>query len=732
MEINAAQGIDRLRLRRDAELGRALIRAQRVLQAETLAAYLLDDEGSLSVAAILDTPLGFTVNPSVESGDERYVSAAAFQRRRALLVGSAEVRRIARATPANVKHIPFDMKVASAPVSAARAAHQRYGVLTARWVPDRDVSGSTMASFAEVARDLGRALESLAEAGTDLSAPRTPVFVSTPQHGSVTQQAVEGEADPRPPRLNYGSRTYLFRLQKLGGRLASAARVADVIAAVQAEVVRPLGGRGIVVCLVEQGHLQVVGSAGATRDDVRNVDGLENDAHAPETEAVKLVSPRLYASVRALHEDYPGLDRYHDDKLRAFLPLVSNGRVAGCCVISSDRPLALSNEQLALLMIMLSQVAQSLDRTRAHEIERATVQGMRRALLPRGLPHVRELDMVARYAPHPQATGRLLGSEWYDVLELPDRQIGMIIGWVRGRELDAIGVMGQLRAGVRAYAMEEHDPAGILTRSNRLLAALDTDLLAGCCCLWLDLRNGVMTVANADHPAALVTGRDQTAHPEHLPVGPPLGQQCGTVYRQDEVVVAPGGLILLHTGAAAAGMSESTVERLRADLADHAADNLEPLADLIDDDTTLLLARYEGPRSKLGRTAHASVERHEVERIHELRAFLRGLSHAWGLDAITANLELLASEVVTNALIHAHTDVDVLLREYPDRLRVEVRDNDPRPPVPAAVIDLDEADLGQAESGRGLIIVEAVADAWGSSPAGRGKSTWFELVTPEA
>ncbi|MFE2446691.1 ATP-binding protein [Streptomyces sp. NPDC059426] len=88
-------------------------------------------------------------------------------------------------------------------------------------------------------------------------------------------------------------------------------------------------------------------------------------------------------------------------------------------------------------------------------------------------------------------------------------------------------------------------------------------------------------------------------------------------------------------------------------------------------------------------------------------------------------MELLVSEVVTNALIHAHSKVDLRLREYPHRIRVEVRDGNPYPPVPTALLDDDARNL-EAESGRGLLIVEALATAWGSSPAGRGETTWFE------
>lgn len=95
---------------------------------------------------------------------------------------------------------------------------------------------------------------------------------------------------------------------------------------------------------------------------------------------------------------------------------------------------------------------------------------------------------------------------------------------------------------------------------------------------------------------------------------------------------------------------------------------------------------------------------------------------------MTDDLELMASEVVTNALIHADSDVELRLRDYPDHIRLEVRDSDVSPPVPSSLSAAEEENA-QAEHGRGLIIVDSLATTWGSSPSGRGKTVWLELST---
>jgi anti-sigma regulatory factor (Ser/Thr protein kinase) len=83
------------------------------------------------------------------------------------------------------------------------------------------------------------------------------------------------------------------------------------------------------------------------------------------------------------------------------------------------------------------------------------------------------------------------------------------------------------------------------------------------------------------------------------------------------------------------------------------------------------------------------------------RTFVRKHLHQWGLDGQVDDLELMTSELVTNALLHADSDVDLRMREYEDHLRVEVRDSDPMPAVPEPIA-LSNEPGSESEHGRGL------------------------------
>ncbi|MBK6012642.1 ATP-binding protein, partial [Streptomyces sp. MBT53] len=92
-------------------------------------------------------------------------------------------------------------------------------------------------------------------------------------------------------------------------------------------------------------------------------------------------------------------------------------------------------------------------------------------------------------------------------------------------------------------------------------------------------------------------------------------------------------------------------------------------------------------------------------------------------DEMLETVELLASEVIANAVLYSAAPCDVAVTRTDERLRVEVTDTDPS--LPSAV----EAGPND-ESGRGLLLVDALADAWGMQPQPPGKTTWFE-ITPE-
>ena len=111
----------------------------------------------------------------------------------------------------------------------------------------------------------------------------------------------------------------------------------------------------------------------------------------------------------------------------------------------------------------------------------------------------------------------------------------------------------------------------------------------------------------------------------------------------------------------------------------------------------------------------------DLESTTAARRFAERTMVDWSVDGERfETARLLVSELVANAVTHAETGVTLQLDLSPERLRVEVRDEadgEPRARRPGH----------DDPTGRGLMIVEALADRWGVEPTPPGKTVWFEL-----
>lgn len=109
--------------------------------------------------------------------------------------------------------------------------------------------------------------------------------------------------------------------------------------------------------------------------------------------------------------------------------------------------------------------------------------------------------------------------------------------------------------------------------------------------------------------------------------------------------------------------------------------------------------------------------------VRHARSFMATTLEDWRLASLVDPAVLLVSEVVTNAVLHARTPFRLELSASASALRTEVYDGSPAEPR------LRPAD-GAATTGRGLLLLEAMASRWGWQPAGPGKMVWFELPVP--
>jgi phosphoserine phosphatase RsbU/P len=294
----------------------------------------------------------------------------------------------------------------------------------------------------------------------------------------------------------------------------------------------------------------------------------------------------------------------HSDYLRrssrsmAGVPLTLDGQVIGVLHVSSAELDRFGEDDLGLLVPAAERAALAIGRGRIVERERRIAETLQRSLLPEVLPSIEGLELAARFTPGAEVE---VGGDWYDALPLPSGELAVVIGDVAGKGLRAATLMGELRAGLRAYAIEGGGPMETLTRLNRL--AQRSSQMATVVLLHVAPDLGRLTYASAGHLPPLLLAADGSAR--YLEGGastPLLALREGVA--DGSAGLAPGDCVVLYTDGLVERRREpidESLERLRSAaegfegaveaLCDHLIEMLEPPAGSAQDDTAVIALR---------------------------------------------------------------------------------------------------------------------------------------------
>jgi serine phosphatase RsbU (regulator of sigma subunit) len=200
---------------------------------------------------------------------------------------------------------------------------------------------------------------------------------------------------------------------------------------------------------------------------------------------------------------------------------------------------------------------------RLYDEQRTVADAVQHSLLPREVPEVEGLEIEVRY--RPGVRGTEVGGDWYDVVDLANGHLLVVVGDVAGRGLRAATVMAMLRHATRAYALDGDAPTDLPAKLTRLMRLDQDSGFATVLLLDLDLRARTATVVNAGHPRPLLVNGDR--HFVEAPVGLPVGVEGERVQESVRVEVAPGSTLLAFTDGLFERRGESVddgMERLRS------------------------------------------------------------------------------------------------------------------------------------------------------------------------
>ncbi|MPY52674.1 SpoIIE family protein phosphatase [Streptomyces acidicola] len=416
------------------------------------------------------------------------------------------------------------------------------------------------------------------------------------------------------------------------------------------------------------------------------------------------------------------------------VPLRARGVILGVVTFWRSQSPPFAQEEISLAEELVARAAVSIDNARRFTRERTMAVTLQRSLLPHELPKQSAVDVAHRYLPAEAGLGGV-GGDWFDVIPLPGARVAIVVGDVVGHGLHAAASMGQLRTAVHNLSTLDLPPDELLWHLDELVTRIDQDrdgngeapMLTGATCLYAiyDPVSRLCTMARAGHLEPIIVHPDGDAELPGVPVGPPLGLG-GLPYEKTEILLPEGSSIVLYTDGLVEDRQrdiDEGIERLRHAVAhagrtpdqmcQAAIDAMLPTAPR--DDVALIVA---GTRLLNGdRTASWDVPA-DPSAVAGVRAAAAQLLQDWGMEEEAFTLELVLSELVTNAIRHASGPIRVrLIRDR--SLICEVSDGSSVSPHLRRATTMDEG-------GRGLFLVAQFADRWGTRYTSGGKVIWTE------
>ncbi|MFJ7077420.1 SpoIIE family protein phosphatase [Streptomyces sp. NPDC098781] len=422
------------------------------------------------------------------------------------------------------------------------------------------------------------------------------------------------------------------------------------------------------------------------------------------------------------------------------VPLRARGTTLG--VVSfyrSLQPASFEDDDLSLAQEVVGRAAICIDNARRYTREHNTALALQRSLLPRGRSEQSAVEVAYRYLPAQAG----VGGDWFDVIPLSGARVALVVGDVVGHGLLAAATMGRLRTAVHNFCSLDLSPDDLLTHLDDLVGRLDRGEgwaaenspdsgIVGATCLYAvyDPVSRRCTLTRAGHPQPAVVAPDGTVEFVDLPSGPPLGLG-GMPFETVELELAEGSRLVLYTDGLVEDRHrdiDAGLDKLRAVLAGDTGSPEETCDAVLDallparpgDDVALLVARTHTLTTDRVAQWELPCDPAVVSRA---RVAVTDQLAAWGLDHLAFTTELIASELVTNAIRHA-TGGPVQLRLLRDRALIcEVSDGSGTSPRLRQARSTDEG-------GRGLFLVAQLTERWGTRHTPDGKIIWTEQPLP--
>ncbi|MBE0448667.1 MAG: SpoIIE family protein phosphatase [Actinobacteria bacterium] len=227
------------------------------------------------------------------------------------------------------------------------------------------------------------------------------------------------------------------------------------------------------------------------------------------------------------------------------IPLIVKGEVLGTLSFYyRTTPRAFTEAQIDFANKLATSISLALGNAKLYEAERNIADTLQEALIT--MPdRIDGIEFGHLYRSATEATK--VGGDFYDLFALEHGKVGVLVGDVAGKGLDAAALTSVVKNAVKAHAYEDSTPAMILSKTNDLVAKISSPgefvtMVFGV----LDMATGTLTYCSAGHPPAMIKRKEGGVEllGKHSPM---IGAFSGIHYRSDKAVLNKGDILVLYT-----------------------------------------------------------------------------------------------------------------------------------------------------------------------------------------
>ena len=229
------------------------------------------------------------------------------------------------------------------------------------------------------------------------------------------------------------------------------------------------------------------------------------------------------------------------------MPIMIRGKVIAALRFVHDTSAAeFTDLQLDFAVKLSASLSLALENSRLYTLERHIAETLQEALLitPQELPGISFGHLY-----HSATESARIGGDFYDIFEIDDRRIGIVIGDVSGKGVSAASLTVIVENTVKAFAHQGYSPADVLERTNTVIMRAAGDRFVTVFFCILETDTGRLSYCSGGHPPAVIKRRDGAI--EHLDtVSPLIGAFPWLEFTGDETRLGAGDVLVLYTDGA--------------------------------------------------------------------------------------------------------------------------------------------------------------------------------------